>query len=61
MKNKLYLIKKYVMAKSAEEALKKEPKIKPDDVWVDEEWKKLQEEKPTRMESAIGFDVSNKE
>ena len=40
------------MATSVHEALKKERRIRPDDVWVDEEWKK---ENPNQLTSAIGF------
>lgn len=43
--NKKFIIKKYVMAKSAVEALKKERHIVADDCWVDEEWRKQNEEK----------------
>lgn len=28
------------MAENAQDALRKEKNIKPDDVWIDEEWKK---------------------
>ena len=37
---KRYIVKKYIMAKSAHEALKLERKARPDDVWVDEDSKK---------------------
>lgn len=37
---KLFIIKKYVWAKSAQHALKKEKNTPPDDVWIDEDWKK---------------------
>lgn len=51
---KRYVIKKYIMAKSAREALRKEKKVLPDDCWVDEDWKK---DNPNQLVSAIGFDV----
>jgi hypothetical protein len=51
---KRFIIKKYVMARSAQEALRKEKRVKPDDVWVDEDWKK---ENPNALESCIGFNV----
>lgn len=51
---KRYIIRKYVMAKSAEEALKKERKMIPDDVFIDDDWRK---ENPNTFESAIGFNV----
>ena len=40
MKQKMFVIKKYIMATSAKEALKKELKIPADDCWVDEDWRK---------------------
>lgn len=54
MKNNLkrYIVKKYIMATSAHQALKKERRVRPDDVWVDEEWAK---QNPTQLVSAIGF------
>ena len=41
MKEKLFVIRKYIKAKDIQEAIKKEVKQKPDDVWVDEDWKKM--------------------
>jgi hypothetical protein len=46
-----YIIKKYVMAKSLAEALKKEREIKPEDAWKDEK----QPEAP--QADAIGFNL----
>jgi hypothetical protein len=51
---KRYVVRKYVMATSAHQALRKERKIRPDDVYVDDDWKK---ENPKKLESAIGFSV----
>lgn len=51
---KLFIVKKYIMAHSAQEALKKERKTRPDDVWVDEDFRK---EQKYSLESAIGFEV----
>lgn len=56
MKEKRYIVRKYVMAKSCQEALRKEKKVKPDDCWVDEDWKKDNEDE---LVSAIGFTVNN--
>lgn len=39
IKNKLFIVKKYIYAKSAKDAIKKEKGINPDDVWVDEDWR----------------------
>jgi hypothetical protein len=49
---KLFVIRKYVFAKSAREAIKKERKHEPDDVWVDDEWRK---DPKNQLSSAIGF------
>lgn len=37
---KLYVVTKYIMAASVKQALEKEKFIKPDDVFVDTDWKK---------------------
>lgn len=37
---KLYVIRKYVKATSVAEAIKLERNVKPDGVWVDDEWAK---------------------
>lgn len=42
------------MAKSASEAIKKERKIIPDDVWVSDDWLK---ENKSELSSAIGYEV----
>jgi len=36
-----YIIRKYVMASSAQEAIKLDKKYKPQDVWIDEDYKKF--------------------
>lgn len=51
---KRFVVKKYIMASCASEALRKERRVRPDDVWVDEEWIK---NNPTQLISAIGFEV----
>lgn len=38
MELKKFVVKKYIMAKSAADALKKEKKTAADDVWIDEKW-----------------------
>lgn len=55
---KRYIVRKYIMAKSAHEALNKEKRTRPDDVWLDDEWKK---ENPNQLVSAIGFTVTTYE
>lgn len=39
-KDKLFVIKKYIKARSASEAIRKDKSTAVDDVWVDEDWKK---------------------
>jgi len=39
---KLFVIRKYLMAKSAEEAIKLEKNVGVGDCWIDEEWKSEQ-------------------
>lgn len=48
---KQYIIRKFVLAKSVADALKKEKKAEIRDVWLDEEWMK-QQEKPKEL---VGF------
>lgn len=55
---KRFVIKKYIMAKSAQHALKLERNTRPDDVWVDDDWKK---ENPNVLQSAIGYEVATEE
>ena len=52
---KRYIVRKYVMATSAHQALKMERKMRPDDVYVDDDWKKENKE----LSSAIGFTVES--
>jgi len=40
MEEDLYVIRKFVMAKDAKDAIKKEKNEPVKDVWIDEEWKK---------------------
>lgn len=57
-KRKLFIVRKYIMANSAQSAIKKDKVTPVDDVWIDDEWKKKGAE---RLESAIGFSVSAEE
>lgn len=36
---KRYIIRKYIIANSAQDAIKKERQAPAEDVWVDDEWK----------------------
>lgn len=48
--DKLFIVRKYILAKSASDAIKKDKTTPVDDVWVDEDFKKS---RPGA--SAIGF------
>jgi len=48
---KQYVIRKYILARSAAEALRIEYKFKADDCWLDDDWKKNQKE----VVGEIGF------
>lgn len=51
---KLFIVRKFIMARSVQEALSKEKKVKPDDCWIDEDYRKKQTEQLT---PAIGFNI----
>ena len=40
MNEKLYIVRKYIMARSAKDAILKDKKSDVDDVWLDEDFKK---------------------
>lgn len=50
---KLFILRTYVKAKNAPDAIRKGRKIQPDDVYVSEDWK---EGKIREYADAIGFD-----
>lgn len=49
-----FVIRKYVMAHSAQEAIKLDRKTPVHAVWIDDDWVK---EKTSKLQPAIGFDV----
>ncbi len=51
IKDKLYILKKYIFAKNLAEVIKKEKDVTPDDIWIDEDWRKNMME----AEKKIGF------
>lgn len=51
-KNKLFVIRKYIVASSAKEAISKDKNHPVEDVWVDEEWKK---NNPVLTKQDMGF------
>lgn len=52
---KLFIVRKYVWANDIPQALKIEKKQKPDDIWVDDDWKK----NSSNPKDAIGFYSDN--
>jgi|JI8StandDraft_1071087.scaffolds.fasta_scaffold00207_39 hypothetical protein len=50
-----YIIRKIVVAKDVTDALRKEKKQHADEVFIDENWKRIQDEKATTI---IGFDTT---
>ena len=54
---KMFVVKKYIMASSAKEALRKERKVAADDCWVDDDWRKNNTD---NLASAIGFTTTGK-
>jgi hypothetical protein len=54
---KLFIVRKYIFAKSIEHVLKIEKKCKVDDCWVDDDFRKAQQ----NPKDAIGFEVTNNE
>lgn len=51
---KLFIVRKYVMADSVAQALKKEKTVAVHEIYVDEEWRK---NKQDRLADAIGFSM----
>lgn len=45
MNEKLYIVRKYIMARSAKDAILKDKKSDVDDVWLDEDFKKTEIDK----------------
>ena len=58
MQSKMFVIRKYVMAKSAKDAIRKDKTLPVDDVWIDSDWQKRQTE---QLASAVGFYQPNEE
>lgn len=50
---KLFVVRKYVWAKDAKQAIQVEKKIRVDDVWIDDDWKR----NSNNPKDAIGFYV----
>lgn len=56
--DKLFIVRTYVKARTAAEAIRKSRTQAPDDVYVDDDWRKGQND---RLASAIGFVVPTEE
>lgn len=54
---KLFVVRKYIWADSAQRAITLDRKMPVDDVWVDDEWKKTS----NQPKDAIGFYVDHGE
>ncbi len=52
-KEKLYVVKKYIRARSAQHAIALERAIPVHDVWVEEDWKK------SGLADAVGFNIKS--
>lgn len=50
---KMFIVRKFVMAKDAKDALRKENSQKADEIWIDPEWANGRN---NVLSSAIGFD-----
>ena len=50
--DKLFVVRKWIKAKSAKEAIKKDKTHPVDDVWVDDDWRKAQN---VETEGKLGF------
>lgn len=55
---KRFIIKKYIMAKSAADAINKDKKADVEDVWVDDKWREMEDEVINKNE--IGFKSGRK-
>lgn len=55
MRQRLYVIKKYVMADSVAQAIRKEKTIKVDACWVDDDWLKNQKDMAGNSMPVRGF------
>lgn len=56
--DKMFIVRKYIVASSAAQAIRKDKTSPVDDVWVDEEWKK---QHLADLPGLIGFSVESRE
>ena len=57
-KNDRYIVRKYIMARSAQEAINKDKKTPVMEVYIDDDYKK---EMKTELNSCIGFQAEKEE
>ncbi len=50
--NKMFIVRKYVLAISASDAIKKEKQVPVHDVFIDDDWRKLNED---QLSKSLGF------
>ena len=55
-KQKMYIVRKYIKADNAAQAIRKDKTTPVHDVWISDEWKEKQHQ---HLASAIGFDDGN--
>lgn len=55
-KPKMYIVRKYIKATNAAQAIRKDKTTAVHDVWISEEWKEKQHQ---HLTGAIGFDDGN--
>lgn len=53
MKLKRFIVRKYIMAASAADAIKRDKRSPVEDVWLDDKWREIEDELTTITE--IGF------
>lgn len=51
-KLKMFIVRKYIKAESVADALRKERRTPPDDVFIDDDWRKAQKD---NLAESIGF------
>ena len=56
MKNKLFVLTKFIKAKSVLEAIKKDAKTPVHECWIDDDWKKKLDSELTSLASSVGFE-----
>jgi hypothetical protein len=53
---KLFIVRKYIMATDIQHAIRLEKSHKPDDIWMDDEWRKANLPDPNKPRNPIGYE-----